>query len=327
MKKFFKILALASIAMVGMLVSSCQVDDIVTAFEPNAATSTILVKVYDQATGNYVTQASQITASNTANLAIANEYYNAEKDEYVIEYKGNKALSAMTVTVSATYKDYTGIDEFDVRAVLPGGHAIVPSVVLIAEHPGPTPEIWYSLERGETEEGEPVVGTFNPRGHEGHSHDGSVWAINETEFALIAKFNWSYQYGTPKSEIRQLPTPEMRDDEWTLLQGYISTNIPDWYEEGEMEEEFKISAFAMYTLFATQTVDWTHYDFVRYETVGEEVLPPVTIATLEVPRISTQWEYMEKAIPGHEGHYHEGHGLPDTHGYSNNAGGGIVWGE
>ena len=325
MKKFFKSLALASIAMVGMLVSSCQVDDIVTAFEPNAATALILVRVYDQATGYDVTAASQITASSSANMAPANEFYSPEDEAYVFEYKGNKALSAMKVTIAATYKGDTATDEVDVRAVLPGGKAKYPSYVFVAEHPGPTPEIKYSLERGETELGEPIVGTFNPRSHESHAHDGSVWAFNESEFMLNAKFNWNYQFGI--TEIAPLAGPEMTSDEWTLLQGFIQTTIPYWYNEGEELTEFSISAFAMYTLIGTKTVDYTHYDFVRYETVGEEVLPPVTIATVTVTKVNTQVDYKESAMPGHEGHYHYGHGHSDVHGYSNNAGGGIVWGD
>ena len=324
MKKFFKSLAIASIAMVGMLVSSCQVDDIVTAFEPNAATATILVRVYDQATGYDVTAASQITTSSSGNQVLEDKGYDESKEAHVFELKGNKALSAQTVTVSATYKDDTATDQVDVRAILPGGHAKYMSYVFVAEHPGPTPEVSYSMEFLGREEVETVVGTFSPRNHEGHSHDGSVWAYNETEFMLNVKFNWSSQYGVV--EVAPMFTPDMKDDEQIIVQGFLST-IPTYYEEFDEEIEFPISAFSMYTLIGSKTLSVKNYEVVRYETVGETVLPPVTIATVAVYDVMTQVEPQEAAIPGHEGHYHYGHGHDDVHGYSSNAGGGIVWGD
>lgn len=324
MKKFFKILALASIAMVGMLVSSCQVDDIETAFVPNAAKATILVRVYDQATGYDVTQVSQITTSSSGNQALEDKGYDAEKEGWVFELNGNKALSAQKVTVTATYKGDTATDEVDVRAILPGGHVKYMSYVFVAEHPGPTPEIYYNMQFAGNEDVETITGTFNPRDHKGHSHDGSVWAFNETEFILNAKFNWVDSFGV--FEVAPMPTPEMRSDEWLILQGFTA-NIEKNIVEFEEEVEFPISAFAMYTLVGSQFVSSKNYEVYRYETIGEEVLEPVLIGTISAFDVATQVEYMEQSIPGHEGHYHEGHGLPDTHGYSNNAGGGIVWGE
>lgn len=323
MKKFFKSLALASIAMAGMLVSSCQVDDIVTAFVPNAAVATIKVTVTDAVNGTDITSVAELSASSTGNQVL-------EREGNVFTLKGNKNLSAQTVTITATYNGVTGTDEVKINALLAGGLAEYKAHVLVGKITPPTPPepdvvTSYALNLVGYDNTD-IVGTFQPSHQQGHSHSGSIWAFNETEFILNAKFNWHAIYGV--YEVAGMPDQsKMRESENITFNAFYNALNNITAEEEDIEVVFPISAFAMYTIVGTITDTVKSYEVVREESVDGTVLPPVVIGTIKVKSYSTQVEYKEQAVPGHEGHYHEGHGHADTHGYSNNAGGGIVWGD
>lgn len=322
MKKFFKSLATASIAMVGMLVSSCQIDDITTAFVPTEAVATIKVTVTDAVNGTDITSEAVIEASSDANLVV-------KVEGNLLTLKGNPSLSEQHVTVSATYKGVTGTDVVLVNKLLAGGKAEYKSTVLVGKIVPPTPDphvvTTYACIGGETKVEMTVEGTFDPSHQAGHGHDGKVWAYNQTEFILDAKFMWEAESGN--LEVAAMPTGDIREGEnGTLYAFYNALNV-DNYSKDKVEVLYQVSAFAMYTVTATKTLYSKTYKVVRYETIDEEEQPEVVIGTITVFSVTTQCEPIETAIPGHEGHYHAGAGHADVHGYSKNAGGGIVWGE
>ena len=59
-----------------------------------------------------------------------------------------------------------------------------------------------------------------------------------------------------------------------------------------------------------------------YAIKGNEAIAigEITVHSVEYDSIQAE----EAAIPGHEGHYHQGHGHEHGHG-AENAGGGIIW--
>lgn len=413
MKKFFKSLALASIAMAGMLVSSCQIDDIITAFVPGDAVATIEVTVTNGLTGEDITSKAQLSASSDGNQAI-------EVAGNVLTLKG-KAISKQKVTVVAKCDGYEGQTEVQINPLLAGGVAkyaasitIIPAeaavatitvkvlteagddvtsqseisatsdgsqavekagnvltikgskefngvaeqnVKVVAKYddktaentvhvnylrageakyavtivvdgtlpPPPVVEVSYTCNMVSYDIVDELVGKFSPSHQAGHSHDGSIWAYNATEFILKAKFNWNAYYGTV--EVGLMQGADIRDEEIPTLNSFFNALNVITYKEEQVEVEFPISAFAMYTVFGTQFLSEKVYNVTRWETIGGVEQDPVVIGKISVYAVDTQVEYMEKAVPGHEGHYHEGHGHADTHGYSNNAGGGIVWGD
>ena len=82
--------------------------------------------------------------------------------------------------------------------------------------------------------------------------------------------------------------------------------------------EFMISAWAMYR--ANLNISHADHNITIYsKATGDKV------ATLKVhnPLYEVNCTVIEKAMPGHAGHYHAGHG----HGENTNAGGGITWAE
>lgn len=416
MKKFFKSLALASIAMAGMLVSSCQIDDIVTAFVPGDAVATIEVTVTNGLTGENITSQAEISGSSDGNQAI-------QREGNVLTLKG-KAISKQNVTVVAKYGAYEGQTVVHINSALAGSTAkyaatviIVPAeaavatitvsvvdsetgedvtaeaelsatsdvagqliekagnvltlkgakefngvpeqnVKVVAKYndneadrtvrvnylraglanyavtiilgDGPVPpvvETSYSCTPVSDEIVDEIVGTFYPSHQASHSHDGKNWAFNETEFILNAKFNWLACYGSEGAGMMPAGEDVIRPEEIVTLLAFWNTLNVFTYKEEEVEITFPVSAFAMYTLVGTQFLSEKVYNVTRWEKIDGVEQDPVVIGKITVPSIDTMVTPLEAPIPGHEGHYHEGHGHADTHGYSNNAGGGIVWGD
>lgn len=174
-----------------------------------------------------------------------------------------------------------------------------------------------------------TVGTFfSTHGHQtmpypfshaqiGHGHgegDGN-WLVNETEFMLETEVKYTSTYGTKAATVAydmQLITVAELAKIQRMLKAYDTMKVE------EKTLTIKVSAFSMYTAYATRTVTSCKFDIVRKSS-------RVIVGSGFMDTYTTQAEYVEAAIPGHEGHYHYGHGHADTHGYSGNAGGGIIW--
>lgn len=151
-------------------------------------------------------------------------------------------------------------------------------------------------------------------GH-GHGEGDGNWLVNETEFMLETTVKYDATYGQKVDVAYDMTKISMA--EFRKLK-----DLEKLYNTGVNTEEktldIKVSAFAMYTAYATKTTISHDFDIVRVKT-------RVKVGGGTLYKYSTQAEYVEAAIPGHEGHYHYGHGHADTHGYSGNAGGGIIW--
>ena len=126
MKKLFQTLALVSLATAGMIVSSCEVENISTTFEPSPAVTTVTVTVYDIANGSKdVSSEAKITTDiNSANVSINGN---------VITITGTPAISAQKFNVFASLGNSNGSTPVSISAVLAGGQADYAATVLIGE--------------------------------------------------------------------------------------------------------------------------------------------------------------------------------------------------
>lgn len=320
MKTFFKSLAFASAALAGFLMTSCNPEEINTTFEPTAAEATITVTVLDAVTGDDVTSSSTIAASSTSSNAIS-------VSGNVVTITGNKKIEKQVVTITATNAGVTSTPaSVPVNSLLEGGQAEYVALCLVGS---PVVADSYTCEK----EGEPVesvvkTSQFNPTHVQGHSHDYShattghgegmgVWAYNESEFVLESTITYPSYKGI---EVRNIKF----EDACVETEKAIVTTLAEPYNEGidetEKKLDIKVSAWAMYSAWGTVCESSQKY-VVKRITDGKEV----AIATFDVVSTSTSAEYVEAAMPGHDGHYTHGHGHSDVHGASNNAGGGIVW--
>lgn len=326
MKKFFQNLALASLVITGILVSSCQVEDIQTTFEPSNAVATITVTVIDASHANAdVSHSSdlRLEASSTANCIIK-----ISGNELTIE--GGPALQKQDVTITAFYEDLSGKTTKTVNSLLAGGKASYDATILVGTAPSPSGAKYFAIEQG-IEIKDVKVGTFtSSHGLHTYTHDYShattgygfgegKWLYNESEFILKTSVVYENEHGTigVSTEFAEGHTVE---DMKNVM--YYSEALYGKKAVKESEPyEIKVSAFAMYSAFCTKTSLCTTYDIIRREEGKDDFIA----GKVRVITVETQIEYCEAAIPGHEGHYHYGHGHDDIHGYSSNAGGGIVF--
>lgn len=327
MKRFFKSLAFASAALAGFLMTSCTVEEIKTTFEPSAAEATIEVSVFDAANG------VDVTSSATINQPTSTGSNSISVKGNVITITGNYAIAEQTVTFTATYAGVTSAPvSVPVNSLLAGGVAKYAALAIVGSAIDADE---YVAEKF----GDAVVttktSTFQPlNGHEGYSHDYShasvghgegtgIWAYNESEFILEGEINYKNYDGM---EVRNfaLTSACVKTEEAianTLAEPYAAQKV----KETDEVLNIKVSAWAMYSAYGTITESAQPYKI--YRVTGDE---KVAIATFDFVSVSTQAEYTEAAMPGHDGHYQHGHGSIDHshgHGGSNNAGGGIIWAE
>ena len=156
----------------------------------------------------------------------------------------------------------------------------------------------------------------------GHGHASGQWLYNETEFILETTIDFTDIRGIVKREITYAAyaTDDDKSNVNQLAAPYAENSI-----ETPKILKVRVSAFAMYSAYATKITTIRTYDVTRV--VNGDTVNAVSVGTVKVHTVATTAEYCEAAMPGHEGHYVHGHGHADEHGYSSNAGGGIVWAE
>lgn len=154
----------------------------------------------------------------------------------------------------------------------------------------------------------------------GHSHVSGYWMYNETEFILNTYVRYDKQFGTKGQECDMSEAHTPADVAMVLY--YAEALQTPWTFEEEILD-VTVSAFARYSAFGTKITTTLVYDVMRVEDGKDDVV----VGTITLTNVATQAEYCEAAMPGHEGHYHYGHGHDDIHGYSSNAGGGIIFAE
>lgn len=126
MKKFFKNLAVASLAIAGILVSSCKVEDINTTFDPTAAVATITVTALDAYNGN-------IDISNDPALKLSTDINssNITINGNVITVTGTPAIAETSFNIIGEYNGVNGSAPITVNALLAGGQGTYKATVVI----------------------------------------------------------------------------------------------------------------------------------------------------------------------------------------------------
>lgn len=257
----------------------------------------------------------------------------------IIHKPGQKTFEAMDITLTADYEEYS--DEMTLSFPAIAVNEVVETYVTFHLATPEDPEISYNYEFQGFGEPITVVGYFNPTHFAGHAHDYSHavvghghgegnWAYNESEFILTGEVEYTNEYGTfgenpayaPYNAVLQYTT-ECTEPEQETANNFFSLLAADTYVSEPAVLEIKVSAWAMFTVYATKTYVPAYYTIVRAEK-GKAL---VTIANATVYSVTTNAEYCEAAVPGHDGHYSPGHGHDShDHGHgSNNAGGGIIW--
>lgn len=126
MKKFIKMLSVIGMTVIGALVSSCQVEDINTTFEPRNAVAEIQVTTFDVSSASYITDKSdlKLSASSTANNPIS-------ISGNILKIEGGPAIQEQTVTINAEYKGQTGSTTVNVKPVSAGGNAYYSANIVV----------------------------------------------------------------------------------------------------------------------------------------------------------------------------------------------------
>lgn len=145
----------------------------------------------------------------------------------------------------------------------------------------------------------------------GHSHNGSAWYVNKSDYSAAFTAEWN-KTGKTTMTVNNIAV------DGSLLQSYLSTlgNVEKTVSGSETHE---VAAWEMVSTTFTITSLATTYNVV--EATNENYV--VANVTITDPLYAVAVELNRDAIPGHEGHYHAGH----SHGASDNAGGGIGWAE
>ncbi len=325
MKKLFQTLALASLAIAGMIVSSCEVENISTTFEPSPAVAKVTVKVFDIAdNGKEVTSQATITTDiNSANVTVSGN---------VVTVTGTPAIAKTTFNVTATVPgNEPKSTPVTVEALLAGGEANYAASINVGVIPGSED---FELVPGE-EKTKTITGTFfSTHGHatythsyshatHGHGEGDGEWLYNESEFILTTTIEYDSFTGIMLDKCVKEYTAEAKVSDKPMVDKFfesLTLNVGTTVKE---TIDVKVSAFAMYSAYGIQQFKTQPYSVNRKNADGSKTL----VGKFEIVNVSTAAEYCEAAMPGHSGHYHFGHGHDDVHGYSSNAGGGIIWAE
>lgn len=284
------------LAAVGLFVA-CQPEELSTTFQPGPAQVTVKASAVD------------VNSQNPVSATFTSSYSGAEFDANgVLTIVENSAIKEFTLTVTAAYNSKSYPVDVVIRDLGRGG---------VAEYSVVIP-VGVSVADAEIEVKDELVGTkdavyyFSPEDHgHGHGlvdHDGKSWAKNLSEFILTGTVTYSNISGQAVAE----DGVEYVDEGFkNVVEPYIAV-----YNSGvvapEASFEFKVSAWAYYTVYQTVT---TESHRVSITADGVEV------GVIEYDRLSNAVEYAEIANPEGHGHYEHGHGV---HGGGSNAGGGIV---
>ena len=278
LKGFCAKLALAVVAF-GAVLSSCTKEEFNVQYKANKAQIYFNPVVIDAATTSLV-----VGATITGNDPI----------------EGTPDIKAGSRTIAATYNGVSG-EAIVTYGNIPAGSVVTYSPVILLNA-----EYQINIINRNAVEIEHITGN----GTQGHTHSGSVWNINSSDY--FAKFVASWDF-TRKNQVisKEILASSVDLNKYISALNEVSVNVKG-------KEEFMVSAWAMYRADLFITKEDVTYE-VSTKTTGD------VVATVVVREAAAQakCELIERAIPGHEGHYHKGHG----HGESTNAGGGITWAE
>lgn len=325
MKKLFQTLALASLAIAGMIVSSCEVENITTTFEPSAAVAKVTVKVFDVAdNGKDVTDQATITTDiNSANVTVSGN---------VVTVTGTPAIAKTTFNVIANVPgNEPKSTSVTVEALLAGGEANYSASINVGVIPGSEE---YELVPGEEKTTSKKGTFFSTHGHEtythsyshatyGHGEGDGEWLYNESEFILTTTVTYDSFTGIMLDKCVKEYTAEAKASDKPMVDKFFESLTLNAGTTVKETIDVKVSAFAMYSAYGIQYFKTRSYSVNRKNVDGSKT----QVGKFEIVKVDTAAQYCEAAMPGHSGHYHYGHGHDDVHGYSSNAGGGIMWAE
>lgn len=281
MKKtsFLKGLAMAAVAFAAVL-TSCSKEEFNIDVKPNNA------KIYFNPS----------VVDPIANATVSATFTGAET------ITGTPNIAAGSTTINATAASgATGSATVNYDAVEAGATATYSPVIYLSDG-------LFKL----VQEGEATTSSETYKGNvtAGHSHNGSSWFYNQSDYSAKFVAEWSK---TAKTEVKNINVIENSTQLQTYLKG-LSTEV-----KVEGSEEFEVSAWEMISTEYTVTTETINYNIVSVEN-EDFVVGSVTIVN---PLAKVVVKEVRAAIPGHEGHYEHGH----SHGAGTNAGGGIGWAE
>jgi hypothetical protein len=213
--------------------------------------------------------------------------------------EGNPDIAAGSRTINATVSGgANGSTTVNYEAV-PAGSTVTYSPIIILNNG------LFTFKETDSK----IVSSIKKHGNvnNGHSHDGSSWYFNTSDFTAKFTAEWDESTTTSIKEMT-LKNDKATDYVEALIQPVSNSGSESWY----------VAAWEMISTEFTIYTSETTYNVVSTidGTIVGEVVVTNPIAKVEVKEIRS-------AIPGHENNYHAGH----SHGPSNNAGGGMGWAE
>ena len=280
-KTVLKGLAMAAVAFAAVL-TSCSKEDFNVNVQPSNA------KIYF----------SPSVIDPVANTTVAATFTGAET------ITGTPNIAAGSVTITATTANgATGSVTVNYDAVEAGSVASYSPVIYLENG-------LFKLVQTKEVAGTPEEIDGNVTA--GHSHNGSNWFMNQSDYS--AKFT---------AEWDETATTELA---WWSVWGENTPQLDAFLKNWKGSEvnqkgsaEYTVSAWGMVKPVYTVTPSTVYYDIVLTNN------PEYTVGQMAVinPLYEVDVDFVEEGIPGHEGHYEHGH----SHGAGTNAGGGIGWAE
>lgn len=213
--------------------------------------------------------------------------------------EGNPSIAAGSRTITATVNGgATGSATVNYEAVQAGSTVTYSPVIILSDG-------LFTF----TETDSKIVSSVTKNGNvnNGHSHNGSNWFLNASDYSGKFTAEWNE---SAKTSIKNVVINNAK------AESYIDALIQAVNVKGS--ETYEVAAWEMISTIFTISTSETTYNIVS--TVDGTVVGQVTVVN---PLAKVEVKEVRSAIPGHEGHYHYGH----SHGAGDNAGGGMGWAE
>lgn len=213
--------------------------------------------------------------------------------------EGNPSIAAGSRTITATVNGgATGSATVNYEAVQAGSTVTYSPVIILSDG-------LFTF----TETDSKIVSSVTKNGNvnNGHSHNGTNWFLNASDYSGKFTAEWNE---SAKTSIKNVVINN------TKAESYIDALIQTVNVKGS--ETYEVAAWEMISTIFTISTSETTYNIVS--TVDGTVVGQVTVVN---PLAKVEVKEVRSAIPGHEGHYHYGH----SHGAGDNAGGGMGWAE
>lgn len=269
-------LALAVVAF-GAAFTSCTEEDININVQPNNA------KIYFSPT--VIDPISVATVNATISGAEAIE--------------GNPSIAAGSRTINATANGgATGSTTVNYEAVQAGSTVTFSPIIILSDG-------LFTFKETDSK----IVSSITKNGNvnNGHSHNGTNWFLNASDYSgkFTAEWNESAQTSVKNVVIYNVKA-----------ESYINSLVQNVSASGS--ETYEVAAWEMMSTIFTISTSETTYNIVS--TIDGTIVGQVTVVN---PLAKVEVKEVRSAIPGHENHYHAGH----SHGTGDNAGGGMGWAE